>query len=93
MNMNKLMGKKLEDHKRELDLEAWPNFTVFHANLKNHPALEPGSVELRSTTVPPAAGEVVVADEDDLVSFSPEGSRRCQSRTCKHYRRGQWGGV
>ena len=34
-----------------------------------------------STTVPPATGEVVVADEADLEPFSPEGSTCCQSRT------------
>lgn len=34
-----------------------------------------------SSTLPPATGEVVVADEADLEPFSPEGSTRCQSRT------------
>ena len=34
-----------------------------------------------SSTVPPATGEVVVADEADLEPFSPEGSTCCQSRT------------
>ena len=46
--------------------------------LQGPSALGPGSVEDSAST--PAVGQVVVADEDDLEPFSPEGSTSCQSR-------------
>lgn len=83
---NHTTGKELEDHKTELDQEAaeaaWPNFKVFHANFKNHPALGPGFVEDSAAAphVPSAASEVEIADDNELEPFSLDNNTHCQSR-------------